>query len=101
MGYVAVKMNQAQEVQTHGWGQSTQHHASKHEAELVRLVMRGDIVQVEYSDLEYAVVRTETEVGNSQNGGQLNKYIVIVVFSSVDEHSKQGQDGVLDKEQTL
>lgn len=46
-------------------------HASKHEAELVRLVMRGDIVQVEYSDLEYAVVRTETEVGNSQNGGQL------------------------------
>lgn len=46
-------------------------HASKHEAELVRLVMRGNIVQVQYSDLEYAVVRTEAEVGYSQNGGQL------------------------------
>lgn len=31
----------------------------------------------------------------------LNKYIVIVVFSSIDENSKQGQDRVLDKEQTL
>lgn len=31
----------------------------------------------------------------------LNKYIVIVVFSSIDENSKQGQDGVLHKEQTL
>lgn len=29
MGYVAVKMNQAQEVQTHGWGQSTQHPATQ------------------------------------------------------------------------
>lgn len=33
--------------------------------------MRGNIVQVQYSDLEYAVVRTEAEVGYSQNGGQL------------------------------
>lgn len=33
--------------------------------------MRGNIIQVQYSDLEYAVVRTEAEVGYSQNGGQL------------------------------
>lgn len=33
--------------------------------------MRGNIVQVQYSDLEYAVVRTEAEVGYSQNWGQL------------------------------
>lgn len=44
-------------------------HASKHEAEIISLVMWCYVVQVEYSDLKHAVVRTETEIGDDQNGG--------------------------------
>ena len=46
-------------------------HASEHETELVGLVVGGYVVQVQNSDLEHTVVCTETEVGDSQNGGQL------------------------------
>lgn len=55
--------------------------------------MRGNIVQVQYSDLEYAVVRTEAEVGYSQNGGQLKAN----TLQPVIKQEKQSKDAITEK----
>lgn len=58
--------------------------------------MRGNIVQVQYSDLEYAVVRTEAEVGYSQNGGQLKANILQPVIKQ-EKQFKDKKDVITEK----
>lgn len=58
--------------------------------------MRGNIVQVQYSDLEYAVVRTEAEVGYSQNGGQLKANTLQPVIKQEKQYEDK-KDAITEK----
>lgn len=45
-------MNQTEEVETHGRRKPRDHHAREYQAVLVGLVVRRQVVQIEYSDLK-------------------------------------------------
>ena len=49
---VTVHVNQAEKVQAHWWSQAAQKHARKDQTVFVGLMMRCQIVQIEYADLE-------------------------------------------------
>ena len=70
---VGVHVDEGEEVEAHGRGEAAEHHAGEDEGVLVRLVVGGEVVEVEYSDGRQGRVRTQGYVRHRQGRYYLPK----------------------------
>lgn len=94
-------MNQAQEVETQRRSQATKQHAAELQTVSVSLVMRHQVIVVKEPYSEYGGVHAHTQEEDTDKAHHLNKNVVVMLFSFLDEDSKQREDRVRAEEGTL
>ena len=61
---VTIHMNETEEIETHGRSQAAQQHSGEDQAVLIRLMVRGQVVQIQDADLQHSRVSAHAQVRN-------------------------------------